>query len=242
MCMGKLYAIGVGNGNYYDLTLRTINILNDVDLIYCDEKMYSSFNEIYDDKKIIGNKYNETSVRCNNAIKSALLGKNVAILGSGDTGIYGIASILLERTSEYIGKVDVEIVPGITYAISGAALLGSPLTQDFAVVTLSDNLAEKGKLVSKLEALAATDLSIVFYSICNPTIQNLIVARNILLKYRSPKTIVGITTAINCQNQEIILSTLQELPFDKVNSYSTLFVGNDKTKILNKKLMVTPLL
>ena len=163
-------------------------------------------------------------------------------MGSGDTGIYGIASILLERTSEYIGKVDVEIVPGITYAISGAALLGSPLTQDFAVVTLSDNLAEKGKLVSKLEALAATDLSIVFYSICNPTIQNLIVARNILLKYRSPKTIVGITTAINCQNQEIILSTLQELPFDKVNSYSTLFVGNDKTKILNKKLMVTPLL
>lgn len=240
--MGKLYVVGVGSGSYYDLTLRTIRILNDVDFIYCDEKIYDSFNKIYGDKKIIGNAYNETSARCNNAIKSALLGKNVAILGSGDTGVYGIASIVLERTAKYIGNMDVEIIPGITYAISGAALLGAPLTQDFAVVTLSDNLADKEKLASKLELLAMSDLNIVFYSICNPTIQNLVVARNILLKYRSPKTIVGITTAINCPNQEIILSTLQELPFDKVNSYSTLFVGNNKTKVLNKKSMITPLL
>lgn len=91
--------------------------------------------------------------------------KNVAILGNGDTGIYGIASIILERTFEYMDKIDVEIVPGITYAISGAALLGSPLTQDFAAVTLSDNLADKGKLVNKLESLAVSDLNIVFYSI-----------------------------------------------------------------------------
>lgn len=240
--MGKLYVIGVGNGNYYDLTLRTINILNDVDLIYCDEKIFGSFNKQFNKEKIIGNKYNETSARCNNAIKSALCGKNVAILGSGDTGIYGIASIILERTSEYMDKIDVEIVPGITYAISGAALLGSPLTQDFAVVTLSDNLADKEKLFNKLEALAVSDLNIVFYSICNPTIQNLVIARNILLKYRSPKTIIGITTAINCPDQDVILSTLEELPFEKVNSYSTLFVGNEKTKVLNRKLMVTPLL
>lgn len=91
--------------------------------------------------------------------------ENVAILGNGDTGIYEIASIILERTFEYMDKIDVEIVPGITYAISGAALLGSPLTQDFAVVTLSDNLADKGKLVNKLESLAVSDLNIVFYSI-----------------------------------------------------------------------------
>ena len=83
-------------------------------------------------------------------------------MGSGDTGIYGIASIILERTSEYMDKIDVEIVPGIIYAISGAALLGSPLTQDFAVVTLSDNLADKEKLVNKLKALAVSDLNIVF--------------------------------------------------------------------------------
>ena len=138
------------NEDYFIVTGLLVESQNDIDLIYCDEKIFGSFNKQFNKEKIIGNKYNETSARCNNAIKSALCGKNVAILGSGDTGIYGIASIILERTFEYMDKIDVEIVPGITYAISGAALLGSSLTQDFAVVTLSDNLADKGKLVNKL--------------------------------------------------------------------------------------------
>lgn len=87
----------MGNGNYYDLTLRTINILNDVDLIYCDEKIFGSFNKQFNKEKIISNKYNETSARCNNAIKSALCGKNVAILGNGDTGIYGMLVLFLKE-------------------------------------------------------------------------------------------------------------------------------------------------
>ena len=240
--MGKLYIVGTGNGNYDDLSFRTIKVLDSVDLIYCDEKLYRNFSNIYAEEKLIGNRYSETSVRCNNAIKSSLAGKNVAILGSGDTGIYGIASIILEQVSNNQNKIEVKILPGITYAISGAALLGAPLTQDFAVVTLSDNLADENKLIKKLENLAISDLSIVFYSVCNPTLDNLKEARKILLKYRSPKTPVGIVSAIGCQEQEVILSNLQDLPFDKINSYSTLFVGNEKTKILNKRLMVTPLL
>lgn len=107
---------------------------------------------------------------------------------------------------------------------------------------MGDNLANKEKLFNKLEMLDVSDLNIVFYSICNPTIQNLVITRNILLKYRSPQTIIGITTAINCPNQEVILSTLEELSFEKVNSYSTLFVGSEKTRVLNRKIMATPLL
>lgn len=239
--MGTLYVIGIGDGSYDNLTLKAINILNDVEIIYCDEKVYNSFINYFRKNKIIGNKYNETSSRCNNAIHSALKGKKVAILGSGDTGIYGIANIVLERTYLYEEQIEVKIIPGITYALSGAALLGSPLAQDFAVMTLSDNIADKSQLINKITTLAQTDFNIVFYSICNPTKQNLILAKNILLKYRSPKTIIGITTSLGTSDEEVIISNLIHLPLEKVNSFSTLFVGNSKTKVLNKERMVTPL-
>ena len=238
--MGSLYVIGVGNGNYDDLTLKAINILNEVDAIYCDEKIYNNFKNFFCKDKIIRNKYNETSNRCNNAIQCALQGKKVAILGSGDTGIYGIASIILERSYLY-NQIKVEIIPGITYALSGSALLGSPLTQDFAVMTLSDNLADKALLVEKISALAQTDFNIVFYSICNPTKENLILAQNILLKYRSPKTVIGITTAVVTSDEEIIISNLLQLPIEKISNLSTLFVGNTKTRVLSNKRIITPL-
>lgn len=238
--MGSLYVIGIGNGNYDDLTLKAINILNEVEFIYCDEKIYNNFINFFCKDKIIGNKYNETSNRCNSAIQRALQGKKVAILGSGDTGIYGIASIILERSCLY-NQIIVEIIPGITYALSGAALLGSPLTQDFAVMTLSDNLADKELLVEKISALAQTDFNIVFYSLCNPTKKNLVLAQEILLKYRSPQTIVGITTAVGTSDEEIIISNLLQLPIEKINSLSTLFVGNNKTKVLTNKRIITPL-
>lgn len=238
--MGSLYVIGVGNGNYDDLTLKAINILNEVEAIYCDEKIYNNFINFFCKDKIIGNKYNETSNRCNNAIQCALQGKKVAILGSGDTGIYGIASIILERSYLY-NQIKVEIIPGITYALSGSALLGSPLTQDFAVMTLSDNLADKALLVEKISALAQTDFNIVFYSICNPTKESLILAQNILLKYRSPKTVIGITTAVGTPDEEIIISNLSQLPIERINSLSTLFVGNSKTRVLSNKRIITPL-
>lgn len=108
-------------------------------------------------------------------------------------------------------------------------------------MTLSDNLADKALLVEKISALAQTDFNIVFYSICNPTKENLILAQNILLKYRSPKTVIGITTAVGTSDEEIIISNLLQLPIEKINSLSTLFVGNNKTRVLSNKRIITPL-
>ena len=103
------------------------------------------------------------------------------------------------------------------------------------------NLADKELLVEKISALAQTDFNIVFYSLCNPTKKNLVLAQEILLKYRSPQTIVGITTAVGTSDEEIIISNLLQLPIEKINSLSTLFVGNNKTKVLTNKRIITPL-
>ena len=238
--MGKLYIVGVGSGNIEDITLKADRIIQKSDLIYCDEKMYQTIRKYYDLRKIIPNEYTKTLSRCINAIESAL-SYDVSILGSGDTGVYGIASIILDRIDELDYNLDVEIIPGMTSAISGASLLGAPLSQDFAIISLSDNLANKEQLEQKIIALASTDIELVLYSPCNPTIDNLKIVRNILLKIRDKKTIVGIANNIGMPNQNIIITNLENMSLETIPSFSTIFIGNDTTHVTKLKKIVTNL-
>lgn len=240
--MKKLYIVGVGSGNYDDLTMRAIKVLNLSELIYCDERIFQQLNQYFDKTKIISNSYNATQERYVNAINSSLEDKVVSILGSGDAGIYGISSLILEYADNLGDEVDIEIIPGITSAISGASLLGSPLTQDFAVITLSDNLADFEQLQEKIISIASTNFSIVFYSPRNSTYKNLLLAREILLTYRSSETIVGLAKGIGTEEQKLIITNLGSINVDDIDSYTTIFVGNKETKLTKTKKMVTPLL
>ena len=123
--MGKLYIVGIGNYNYEDLTIKADNALKNSDLIYCDEKSYQMLISHYDSNKILSNSYNATRARCINAINSAN-NQVVSIVGSGDTGIYGVSSVILELVEQINPNIDIEIISGITSAISGSSLLGSP--------------------------------------------------------------------------------------------------------------------
>jgi len=240
--MKKLYIVGVGSGNYDDLTIKAIKVLNLSELIYCDERIFQQLNQYFDKTKIISNSYNATQERYVNAINSSLEDKVVSILGSGDAGIYGISSLILEYADNLGDEVDIEIIPGITSAISGASLLGSPLTQDFAVITLSDNLADFEQLQEKIISIASTNFSIVFYSPRNSTYKNLLLAREILLTYRSSETIVGLAKGIGTEEQKLIITNLGSINVDDIDSYTTIFVGNKETKLIKTKKMVTPLL
>lgn len=240
--MKKLYIVGVGSGNYDDLTMRAIKVLNLSELIYCDERIFQQLNQYFDKSKIINNSYNATQERYVNAINSSLEGKVVSILGSGDAGVYGISSLILEYADNLGDEIEIEIIPGITSAISGASLLGSPLTQDFAVITLSDNLADFQQLQDKIISVASTNFSIVFYSPCNSTYKNLLLAREILLAYRPIETIVGLAKGIGTEEQKLIITNLGSINVDDIDSYTTIFVGNKETKLTKTKKMVTPLL
>lgn len=233
--MGKLFVVGVGSGNYEDLTIRAERILQKSDLIYCDEKMFEKFSKYFSNNNLISNSYTATLQRCRNAIKSAEENKIVSILGSGDTGVYGISSIILEENIS--SNVDVQIIPGITSALSGAAILGSPLTQDFSIVSLSDNLADINNLENKIISLAKLDIGIVFYSPCNPTLSNLKKARDILLNYRSNDTIVGIVNNIGSTNQYFKITNLLYMLEEDINSFTTIFVGGNKTYIKDNKII-----
>lgn len=239
--MHKLYVVGAGTGNYEDFTIKAINCLNFSDAIYCDEKMYEKIKHNFDISKLLSNEYTKTKTRCNNAINSANNGITTSIIGSGDTGIYGISSIIYDEIERQNFNVEVEVISGMTSAIAGASLLGSPLTQDFVIISLSDNLSDKEKLKEKLESVAKTNFVIVFYSPCNNTKENLMMAREILLKYRSPQTVIGIANYLGENIQSEFTSTIDLLPLQEINAFSTIFVGNNETYVTKSKRIVTPL-
>ena len=238
--MSKLYVVGVGSGNYEDMTIKAARILESVDAICSDSHIYKKL-KFYFGNKMIGNDYKSTSARCNNAINSAESGLNVAITGSGDTGIYGISSIIIERVNDANVDVEVEVIPGITSAISGASLLGSPLTSDFAVISLSSNLSDLESMKKRIIATTRAGFIIVFYSPNNSEKSNLMYAKEILLSCLPHDTSVGIVSNIGDENQSIELIELQSLDVFNVCENSTVFVGNKETSFTKTKKMVTPL-
>ncbi|MEW6669097.1 MAG: precorrin-3B C(17)-methyltransferase [Thermodesulfobacteriota bacterium] len=180
--------------------------------------------------------------RCRAAIDKAVEGRQTAVVSSGDAGIYGMAGLVLELLDQrgLLGKVDVEIIPGIPALAAAAALLGAPLMHDFAVVSLSDLLTPWEVIRSRIEAAAKADYVIVLY---NPRSRKrnwqLTRAKEILLACRSGSTPVGIVRSAMREGQWVEVTTLSGLDETHADMLSILVVGNSRTRVLGGR-MVTP--
>ena len=174
------------------------------------------------------------------ALKKALENKRVAVISSGDPGVYGMAGLVLEVADREKAEVPVEVVPGVTAATAAAAKLGAPLVTDFAVISLSDILTPWSLIEKRLKAAAESDFVIVLY---NPQSQGrkepLAKAYEILLKHRSPNTPVGIVRQAGRKGEETVVSTLKDLLICEVDMATTIIVGNSTTRVVNRR-MVTP--
>ena len=139
--MSKLYVVGIGPGNYENMTVRADNALKAADTIIGYHVYVDLVKERYPGKEFMTTPMTKETERCRIALDEAAKGKNVVLVCSGDSGIYGMAGLVLELLGAN-GVPEVEVIPGLTAAASGAALLGAPLTHDFAVISLSDRLTE----------------------------------------------------------------------------------------------------
>ncbi|MBQ2085409.1 MAG: precorrin-3B C(17)-methyltransferase [Oscillospiraceae bacterium] len=236
--MKKLIVAGIGAGNYDGLTVAAIKALEGADIIvgytvYCD-----LIKPYFPDKEFLSTPMMREIERCRIALEHAASGKLTVMICSGDSGIYGMASPVLELASEY--GVEVEVIPGVTAAASGAALLGSPITCDFAVISLSDLLTPMERIEKRLEGAAMADLCIVLY---NPSSRKradyLMRACDIVLKYRSPETVCGIARNIGREGESSAVLTLAELRETATDMFTTVFIGNSETKVIDGH-MVTP--
>lgn len=239
LSLSNVYVVGIGPGDYENMTLKADKVLKNSDVIIGYSVYVDLIKERYSDKEFFKTPMTQEVKRCQMALDMAENGKNVAVVCSGDSGIYGMASLVYELRGEKTTP-HIEVIPGITAAISGGALLGAPLTHDFVVLSLSDRLTPWEKIEKRLENAAKADLSIVIY---NPKSKgrpfHLKKACEILLKYLPENRICGIAENIGRIGETKQIMTLKELRDFDANMFCTVFIGNEMTKITGEN-MVTP--
>lgn len=237
--MSKVFAVGIGPGDPGQMTIRACRALQESDVLAGYTIYVDLVRELFPGKAFITTPMRKEEERCRLALKEAAQGKTVAMLCSGDAGVYGMAGLLLELSAEYSG-VEIEVIPGVTAATSGAALLGAPLMHDFAVISLSDAMTPWETIEARLRAAASSGMIICLY---NPESKKrpgyLKRACRILLEYADPDTVCGIARQIAREGESSRIMTLAELAEVSADMFTTVFIGNQTTKRIRDR-MVTP--
>lgn len=234
----KLYAVGIGPGCEQMMTGEAAAAIKNSDIVFGYTTYIELVKPMFPDKEYFATPMRSEKERCLAALEAAK-SKNVAMVCSGDAGVYGMAGLLYELAAPDSG-VDIEVISGITAAQSGAALLGAPLMQDFAVISLSDLLVDWSVIEKRLEGAGVGDFTVALYNPASKKrIDNLRKACDILMKYRPGDTVCGICENIGRVGEMSETLTLAELRERKLNMFCTVFIGSSNTKLINGK-MVTP--
>ena len=233
--LSKIYVVGIGPGAYDQMTGRAIRALNESDVIIGYTVYVDLVKEYFAGKEFMTTPMKKEVDRCVLAFDEAKKGKNVSMICSGDAGVYGMAGLMYEVGENY-PDVELTIIPGVTAATGGAAVLGAPLIHDFCLISLSDLLTPWEKIEARLLAAAQADFVVCLY---NPSSRKrkdyLQKACDLMMKYKSPGTVAQIAR----DGDTAQVMTLKELRDTEVDMFTTVFVGNSQTKNVNGK-MVTP--
>lgn len=235
--MNKLYVVGIGPGRPEEMTLRAARALEACDVIAGYGVYVDLVKPLFPEKEYIVTPMRREVERCRLALDSARAGKTTAVISGGDAGVYGMAGLICEMAGP---DVDVEIVPGVTAALSGAAALGAPLGHDFAAISLSDALTPWTMIEKRLALAAEADMCIALY---NPAsrrrVDHLRRACGILLRRAAPDTVCGVARNIGRAGEATAIMTLRELADYPADMFTMAFVGNSQTKVVGGR-MVTP--
>lgn len=237
--MSWIKAVGIGPGSTYDMTFRAKKALKECDVIIGYKTYIDLIRDIVEGKEIISSGMRSEIDRCNTALNTARDGKNVCVISSGDAGIYGMAGLLMElNTKEPI--IDIQVIPGISAVNSVAAILGAPLMNDFAVISLSDYLTPWEMIEKRLKTAAESDFVIALY---NPKSKarrtHINRAREIILKSRSEDTPVGIVKDASRKGEKKVITTLSDMLKHEIDMTTLVIIGNSKTFVKEDK-MITP--
>src|SRR5437879_4321475 len=243
---GKLYIVGVGPGHHDHMTFRAKQVIEESNTIVGYETYVNLVEDLIAGKEVYRYAMTQEVERAHQCIDLAKSGKIVSLVSSGDPGIYGMAGLIYEILAEEgwdrKNGLYVEVVPGVSSLNSCAALVGSPLMTDFAVVSMSDLLVPWEIIIKRVEAAAQGDFVIVIYNPASKKrIHQLIDTRSILLKYRSANTTAAIVKGAFRESQEIVLTDLENMEShqDKLGMITTVIIGNSST-FRYKDLMINP--
>lgn len=241
---GKIFVVGFGPGDSEHITKRAIDALQQSDNIIGYKTYVELIEHLVTAKSIVSTGMTEEVSRAQEAVKQAEAGNIVSVISSGDSGVYGMAGLVYEVLVEmgWTEKdgVAVEIVPGISAINSCASILGAPVMHDSCTISLSDHLTPWTVIAKRIEAAGMADFVIALY---NPKsgrrTRQIVEAQNILLKYRSPDTPVGLVKSAYRENQNVVLTTLAEMLEHDIGMLTTVIIGNSSTFFYDNKI-ITP--
>ncbi|TCK98654.1 cobalt-precorrin 3 C17-methyltransferase [Natranaerovirga hydrolytica] len=237
-----VYAIGIGPGHMDLMTLQAQKAILDCDAIVGYTVYIKQIQSMIQDKLIYENGMGNEIKRCEQSIKWALDGKKVAMVCSGDASLYGMAGLLEELVEKHdlTNQIEIEVIPGVSAAFSCSALLGAPIVEDFCTISLSDYMTPLETIFNRIQYAGKGDFTIALY---NPRSKKrphyLEQAIHILQKERDEHTPVGIVRQAYRQEQEIIRTTLNAIPYEKVDMFATMIIGNSKTRWINNKMVTS---
>jgi len=237
---GKLYIVGIGPGGTEHITKKAMGVLLGSEYIIGNGTYLDQIQDITHDKKIIRSGMGGEVERARKAVE---LGKDhiVSIISGGDANVYGMAGIVLE-VAQKSGEIEIEVIPGVTAISAAASLLGAPLINDFAIISLSDLLTPQKMIDQRLKSAAQADFVIAIY---NPKSrnrrENFGRAMEIIRKYRSENTPVGIVKSATREGETVIATTLGSLmEYDDIIDMSTIvLIGNSESRLWKNRI-ITP--
>ncbi|MFH2058855.1 MAG: precorrin-3B C(17)-methyltransferase [Pseudomonadota bacterium] len=247
----NLYVIGTGPGDIDYISPRAIKIISKVDCVAGYTTYIDLISDLVKDKEIISTGMMKEVERVEKAIEQALAGKSCALISGGDPGIYAMAGLVFEICRERNinitrpGSTDktalcLEVIPGIPALAAGAALVGAPLTHDFAAISLSDLLTPWEKIEKRLSAAAMADFVIVLY---NPKSKKrdwqLKKAQELIMEHRNGSTPVGVVTGAMRENQSIFFTTLDQIEKADIGMQTVVFIGSS-TSMRYMDFLFTP--
>lgn len=236
---GKIYLVGIGPGSRDSITPRAAKVLKNVQVIIGHKTCLDLLWKLVLGKEIVAGEMTPVE-RSVIAVEKARQGRDVAVVSTGDIGIYAFASTFFSYLREKGLKLEVEVIPGVTVASAAASLLGSPLGYDFAVISLADQAIGWSSIKKRLVSAAESDFVVVLYNpIGKVGSERVAEAIKILLTYREAVTPVGIITGATTKQEKVLITTLGEAPVAEIETDTIVIAGNSETYVYNGK-MVTP--
>ena len=235
----KLYIVGIGPGKKEGMTFEAAEALSRSDCIVGYHVYTELVQADFPEKEYYTTPMTKEVDRCREALALADTGKTVSLICSGDAGVYGMSGLVWQLHGEY-PDVDIQVVAGVTAALAGAAVLGAPLIHDFALISLSDLLTPWEKIEKRLRLAAEADFVIVLYNPSSKKRQDYLQkACDLILCHQSPETVCGLVENIGREGETAKVLTLSQLREANVNMFTTVFIGNSQTRVIDGK-MVTP--
>lgn len=235
-----LYVIGLGPGAHSLITPCALDAIDKCNVIAGYTVYTDLISDLIKDKVVLTTPMKQETKRCEMAIESAQQGNDVAMVCSGDAGVYGMAGLIYELAHKMKADIEIEVIPGISAATSAAAILGAPLIHDFAVISLSDLMTPLEDIMKRVDYASKSDFVIVLYNPASKKrVEYLKRACEIVMSNLGEDINCGYVKNISRNQQESKILKINDLANETVDMFTTVIIGKSTTCVIDNKL-VTP--